>query len=140
VGLCFKNIRILASQANKVIYTIRFINCECNNGLSVQSLFASFDKLMLSILVYGCEIWGYTIRDEFEKVHRKFCKYVYVFNLKYLQLLCLEKCGRLSLSIHFIFRSMKYWIRLVTGHNVYTYSCYNLLKRLSDADRVICCI
>ena len=28
-------------------------------------------------------------------------------------------------------------ITLVTGHCLYTYSCYNLHKNLSDADRVI---
>ena len=48
----------------------------------------------------------------------------------------LGECGRLPFPIYYIFRCVKYWIRLVTGDNVYTRSCYNLLKSLSDAERV----
>ena len=65
-------LKTLASQADKALYTIKIINRECN-GLAVQLLFDLFDK---PILLYGCKIWGYTVQDEIERVHRKFCNYV----------------------------------------------------------------
>jgi len=65
-------LRTLASQADKAIYTNKFINRDCN-GFPVQLLFDLFVKL---ILLNGCEIWGYTVQDEIETVHRTFCKYV----------------------------------------------------------------
>jgi len=74
--LCWSTaLRTLASQVDKAIHTIKFINHECND-LPVQLLFDLFDKLVLPILLYGCEIWAYTVPDEIEKFHRKFCKYV----------------------------------------------------------------
>ena len=39
------------------------------------------------------EIWGYTVRDEIENVHRMFVNMFYVFHLKHLQQPCLENVG-----------------------------------------------
>ena len=133
--LCWTTaLKTLSSQADKSIYTIKFINRECN-GLPAQLLFDLFDKLVLPILLYGAEIWGYTIREEIEIVHRKFCKYVLCVSSHVPSAAVLGECGRLPLSTHYIFRCVKYWVKLVNGHNVFTHSCYNLLKILSDNGR-----
>jgi len=67
-SLCWST--ALRTLAAKAIYIIKFINRECN-GLAFQLLFDLFDKLVLPIVLYGCEIWGYTVLDETKKVHRK---------------------------------------------------------------------
>jgi len=59
--LCWSTaLRTLACQGNKAIYTIKFINREFS-GLPVKLLFDLFKKMALTILLYGCEIWGYTV-------------------------------------------------------------------------------
>ena len=35
-----------------------------------------FDSLVLPILLYGSEIWGYDNHENFEKLQRKFCKLI----------------------------------------------------------------
>ena len=35
-----------------------------------------FDSLVLPILIYGSEIWGYENCHLFEKLHKKFCKII----------------------------------------------------------------
>ena len=33
-----------------------------------------FDRLVVPILLYGCEIWGYEDLDQIKKLHTQFCK------------------------------------------------------------------
>ena len=81
-------------------------------------LFELFDKLVLPILC-GWKISGtLAVRDEIEKVHRKFVNMFYVSYQTHLE--CFENVGD-SLSIHYMLRSVKCWIHLVTGHNIYTF-------------------
>ena len=35
-----------------------------------------FDTLVVPIMEYSCEIWGWMESNELEQLHRKFCKYV----------------------------------------------------------------
>ena len=39
-----------------------------------------FDKLVVPLLLYDCEIWGFESLDIIERIHLKFLKYI--FNLK----------------------------------------------------------
>ena len=36
-----------------------------------------FDSCVASILLYGCEVWGYENTDIIEKVHTKFWKFIF---------------------------------------------------------------
>ena len=36
-----------------------------------------FDSCVAPILLYGCEVWGYENTDIIEKVHTKFCKFIF---------------------------------------------------------------
>jgi hypothetical protein len=46
------------------------------HNLSISCQLDLFDKLVKSILLYGCEIWGSANNDILEKVHLKFCKII----------------------------------------------------------------
>ena len=35
-----------------------------------------FDKLILPILCYSCEVWGFNVGKDIERVHLRFCKYI----------------------------------------------------------------
>ena len=39
-----------------------------------------FDKIVVLVLLYGCEIWGFESIDIIERINLKFLKYI--FNLK----------------------------------------------------------
>ena len=39
-----------------------------------------FDKIVVLVLLYGCEIWGFESIDIIERIHLKSLKYI--FNLK----------------------------------------------------------
>ena len=43
-----------------------------------------FDKLVLPILLYGCEVWGFENIDQIDVFYRKFVRYILKLN-KYHQ-------------------------------------------------------
>ena len=49
-------------------------------NLSVKCQYELFDKIVKPILMYGCEIWGFSKVDIIERLHLKFCKLL--LNLK----------------------------------------------------------
>jgi hypothetical protein len=42
--------------------------------LSIKCLLDLFDKMIKPILLYGCEVWGFSNNDILEKIHLNFCK------------------------------------------------------------------
>jgi hypothetical protein len=42
--------------------------------LSIKCLLDLFNKMNKSILLYGCDVWGFSNNDILEKIHLKLCK------------------------------------------------------------------
>ena len=74
----------LSSQADKAIYTNKFITCECN-GFPVQ---------ILSLYYYSAARFGHTLFEvKMKRFTESFVNMLYVFPLKYLQRHCLKIAG-----------------------------------------------
>jgi hypothetical protein len=43
-------------------------------NLSIQCQLDLFDKIIKPILLYGCEVWGFSKNEIIERVHLQFCK------------------------------------------------------------------
>ena len=64
---------ILAQQGRKAMFSLRskvkrFVNI---NSVAYCDL---FDKMVMTVLSYGCEIWGFYPAKELDQVHKDFCK------------------------------------------------------------------
>jgi hypothetical protein len=70
-----KTIKTLRQQAEKAIIAVKIICNKCGE-LPFNIAFHLFDTLVLPILCYGSEIWGYQINADIEIVHRSYCKYI----------------------------------------------------------------
>jgi hypothetical protein len=69
----FENARAkLMDQARKVLYCLHRKLRNILIPIDVQ--FKLFDTLMLPILTYGSEIWGYENTKQLEKLHLQFCR------------------------------------------------------------------
>ena len=66
--------KYLCEQATKAMYGI-LKKCRQNN-LSIDCQMDMFDKIVVPILLYGSEVWGFENFDMLERIHLKFCKYV----------------------------------------------------------------
>jgi len=53
---------------NKYLHKFTYIN--------IRHKFELFDKLLLPILNYGCEVWGFHPDKAVERLHVQFCKQI----------------------------------------------------------------
>ena len=62
----------IAGKATVAFYEV--LKMGRKHGLSVKIQLDLFDKMVKPILLYGCEVWGFSNNDIIKKVHLKFCK------------------------------------------------------------------
>ena len=59
-------------QANRALFKLRSIASSLN--LSIDTQCELYDRMILPILMYGCEVWGTKMSDRIELFHRRFMK------------------------------------------------------------------
>ena len=83
----------LAEQASKAMFSLFKCISKFSN-LSVAILLELFDKLILPILCYSCEVWGFNKAKDIERVHLKFCKYILKMKTSTLNEIVYGEVGR----------------------------------------------
>ena len=69
---------------------------------------------MKPILIYGCEIWGFSNLDIIERLHLKFCKYVLCCVSKSTpNVMAYGEFGRYPLSISVKVRMLTFWANVI---------------------------
>ncbi len=92
--------------------------------------------MVVPILCYGSELWGFEYSPLIENVQNAFCR-------KYLKLpqnafhaFAQGECGRYPLCVTYYCRCVKYWVRVTRmGHHRFPYQSYMMLKRLDEVGR-----
>ena len=63
----------LTGLSRKAIFKINKYLYKFTN-ISIKHRLELFDKLVLPILNYGCEVWGFHMANNIERVHTQYCK------------------------------------------------------------------
>ena len=85
----------LAKQATKAVINLQKLESLCN-GIPRST----FDKVVLPILCYGAEIWGYERTERIERKQIKLLKRVLGVNNTTSNLAVLAECGRDPLQVN----------------------------------------
>ena len=85
--------------------------------IPTKIMFNLFDSFVVSILNYGCEIWGFSKATNIERVHRKFCKWHLNVKMSTSNLSLYGELGRFPLFIGRQVRIIKYWLNLYQTKN-----------------------
>ncbi len=117
----------LSGQATKAVfqlnkYLYKFVD------IPVKHILDLFDKLIVPILNYGSEVWGFTKANNIERVQLCFCK----------KLLGVKQCtqndfvygelGRSSMLVRRYYIIIKYWLKLCSSSDIkYNKLVYELL-------------
>jgi hypothetical protein len=72
-----------------------------------------FYKLILPILMYSSEVWGFHTAPDIEKVHLYFCKRVLRLKKSTANYFVYGELGRYPLYVHRLLRIIKYWLKVV---------------------------
>ena len=83
-------------QAQRALFAIKSKKDTYN--LPVDIVFDLFDKMIMPILLYGCEIWGYENVDCLEIFYRKFLKYVLKLHNQTSNCMVYGETGKMPLS------------------------------------------
>jgi len=122
--------KTLAGQAlkaifkiNKYLYKFTFIN--------VKHRLELFDKLVMPILNYACQVWGFAQAQCIERKHLHFCKSILRVKKTTQNDFVYGELGRTSCQINRILNIIKYWLKILhMGENKYVKIIYKLM--LSD--------
>ena len=95
-----------------------------------------FDKMILPILLYGCETWGYEALEKIEAFYRKFLKETLRLNKQTTNCMVYGEAGRKPLSIIVKTRMVCYWHKTVTGtESKLSYKMAYLLRKMHEQDQ-----
>jgi hypothetical protein len=85
------------------------------HNLSIECLLDLFDKIVKPILLYGCEVWGFSDNYVIEKILLKFCKLILHLKQSTPNCMIYGELGRCPLYIDIKTRVISYWCKLLTG-------------------------
>lgn len=89
-----------------------------------------FDKIVTSILLYGCEEWEYSNVDIIEKIHVKFCELLFHLKSSIPSYMIYGELGRVPIIGHIKTRIIAYWLEIIHGKQpkyCYIIHVYSLL-------------
>ena len=95
-----------------------------------------FDALVVPVLLYGCEIWGYEKQENIERVQMAFCKFFLGVSKGANNMAILGECGRVPLYVTYHTRCIKYWIEIqeMPSHR-YPKQVYTMLEHQHNLGR-----
>ena len=97
-------------------------------NLSVSCIYDLFDKIVVPILLYGCEIWGFTNIQVIERLHLKFCKMLLCLKKSTPNYMVYAELGAKPLIYTVKTRMINYWARIVHyTENRFNCIFYNLI-------------
>ena len=128
--------KTLANQASKVLYIMKSIQYKCGDiPFSVYK--DLYEKMVIPILCYGSEVWGFEVSHNIESVQRKFLKYYLGVGTHTSNAAVLGETGMYPVSIYYIYRCIKYWLKLLSmDTHSYPHCSYKMLLNLSENGRI----
>lgn len=125
-------LKSLVQQASKGMIMLKSLKSKCGD-IPIEICLDIFNKSVAPILLYGCELWGYTYRTEIEQFQAKVLKIVLNVPKNAPHCAVLGECGQKPLSVLYMTRCIKFWLRLVqTDEHRYNHSCYQRLFQLCN--------
>ena len=96
-----------SSSQNAVLFRTKSLD------LNLQIYTRLFDSLISSILLYGCEIWGYLPTFNIDNVQIQFFRKLFCIRNACPSLAIYGEFGRYPLSVSVKLRMLKYWFKIV---------------------------
>ena len=122
------------NQAHRRLFVIKSKKEKFN--LPIDIVLDLFDKMILPILLYGSEIWGFENLESIEIFYRKFLKYILKVNSQTTDEMVYGETGRTPLHVSIKTRMVCFWHKIITGLNTkLSYRLLYLLNKLKEQNR-----
>ena len=136
LGIVFKNngrflsaIKLIKAQANKAMRYI--ISRARAKNMPIDIQLKLFDTLVIPIMTYGAEVWGFEHLNMLDQLELQFLKLVMNVRRSTPKYMIYGELGRLPVSITIKLRMTGFWGKMLTGkQEKLSYNLYQML--LSD--------
>jgi hypothetical protein len=123
----------LMDQAQKALYCL---NRKLRNiSIPIDLQLKLFDTLILPIITYDCEVWGYENTKQLEKLHLQFCRNILGVTTT-TNFMTYEELGRTPIDICIKLRIVNFWNRLISNEKKVSCILYKIMFNLSIIDNV----
>lgn len=117
----------LSGQAQKAIFKLNTYLRKFTD-LSLKHTIDLFDKLVLPILNYAGEVWGFSQSLQVERVHLHFCKRLLDVKITTQNDFIYGELGRISLRTGRLYNIIKYWFKIIgSSDRKYIKCIYNMM-------------
>ena len=94
-------------------------------SLCIEDKIKLFDALVLPILNYGCEVWGFHDSQDIEKVHLRFLKRLLGVRQQTCNMAVYGELGRVPLYVTIKIRIIRYWSKILSDPYCLLYKVYS---------------
>ena len=131
IGSFYSTRKYVVTRATRAMYAIIKKLRELN--LLIDCQLDMFDKMVVPILLYGSELWGFENLCIIEKLHLKFCKLVLSLKTSTPNVMIYGELARYPLCVKVKIRMLNFWIRLLKGkESKLSYILYSFLHSLTQ--------
>ena len=103
--------------------------------LPIDVMLDLFDKTVLPVLLYGCEVWGCEKNIVLDTMYLKFCKYLLGLKTSTLNCMVYGESGTYPISVTIKVRLVSYWLNIVSAdENKISKLMYNLMYNMHQND------
>ena len=121
-GKVYQAQKTLSEQAMKALFSVNSLFDSVS--LNVSEKIKLFDTMVLPILCYGCEVWGFHAALDVERVHLKFLKQILGVRIQTCNNAVYGEIGRVLLSIIRKVRILKFWFKIIKNPNSLLYKIF----------------
>ncbi|KAK6166872.1 hypothetical protein SNE40_023483 [Patella caerulea] len=108
----------------------------CELGTSILNSLFLFDRMVIPVLTYGSDVWGYETYHCIEAVHLKFCRRLLSLNSNVPKLSIYGELGRNPIHVLHKYNMIKYWLKInFMPLDRYPKACYDILYTLHCSGR-----
>jgi len=123
-GTFNKTFDALGGQALKAVFKLKKYLSKFTY-IKPSHIISLFDKLILPILLYGSEVWGFSRADSLEKIHLHFLKNILGVKLSTQNNFVYGEFGRVPLYVHNMTAIIRFWLKIIkTDDKKYTKLIY----------------
>ena len=119
--------KTLAGQAQKAVFSLMKLLNKFDNV--THDIYCDlFDKMIMAILCYGSEVWGFHKGEAIERVYLQFCKRFLHLKYKTVNNIVYFILGRTNMQCVRYVRIVKYWLKIMKCNDtLFTKIVYNVL-------------
>jgi len=87
------------------------------NGIPYSTYFSLFDQVVLPVLCYGADVWGYEQTERIECIQLKLLKRILAVNNTTPNSAVLAEYGRYPLYVNYLTKCITFWLKIIINMN-----------------------